>query len=431
MISRCKLISLFFGASLATWCQQTQQPTMHLTLAEAQRLAIQNNPQFSSAKYTAAAAYQVPNQYRANFQPNMTGNFTSVGADNGSRLAAGGLNNPVVYDRVGSGLSVGQMITDFGRTSNLVGMAKLRAEAQDQVTESTRAGILLDTSRAYFALLRAQALLTVADETVKARQLVVDQVSALAESKLKSTLDVSFAKVNLSDAKLLQVQAQNDVQSNEANLATAMGVPGQSGFVLTEEPLPSFLPDRVNDLIRQALQDRPEIKDLRLQQSADQRFVKAEHALYYPNVGVIGTAGFVPTGYAAIPGRYGAIGMNISVPIFNGGLFKARQAEAEFQAKAANENITDLENRVTRDVRVAWLNANTAADRMTLTQELLKQAQDAMELSQMRYDNGLGSIVELSQAQLNLTSAQIANTSARYDYQSQRVMVDYQVGALR
>src|SRR5579862_8726247 len=162
------------------------QAPMHLTLAEAQRLAIQNNPRFSAARYTAAAAYQVPNQYRANFQPSAQGLFTSVGADNGSRLAAGGLNNPVVYDRVGSGLEVSQLITDFGRTSNLVGMAKLRAEAQDQATETTRANILLETSRTYFALLRAQAVLKVADQTVQARQLVADQVSALAESKLKS-----------------------------------------------------------------------------------------------------------------------------------------------------------------------------------------------------------------------------------------------------
>ena len=157
------------------------------------------------------------------------GSFTSVGADNGSRLAAGGLNNPIVYNRIGSGLSIGQMITDFGRTSNLIAMAKLQASAQDQVTETTRAQILLNTSRAYFALLRAQALLKVADQTVAARQTVSDQVTALAESKLKSNLDVSFANVNLADAKLLLVQAQSDLKAAEADLATAMGLPERSG----------------------------------------------------------------------------------------------------------------------------------------------------------------------------------------------------------
>jgi outer membrane protein len=411
-------------------CCAAQAP-LRLTLAEAQRLAIQNNPQFSAAQFTAAAAYQVPNQYKANFEPNMFGSLTGVGADNGSRLAAGGLNNPVVYDRLGSGLSIGQMITDFGRTRNLVGMAKLQAQAQDQVTEDTRARVLLGASRAYFGLLRAQAVMKVADQTVAARQLVVDQVTALAESKLKSSLDVSFANVNLSDAKLLQVQAQNDVKAGEADLATAMGLPGQIGFILSEEPMPPLLPDRVNDLVQQALQDRPDLKDLRLQQSADVRFAKAEHDLYYPNVGVIGTAGFVPSGYSTIPGRYGAVGLNVTIPIFNGGLFKARQAEAELKAKAANQYVSDLENRVTRDVRVAYLNATTALDRLSLTRELVQQAELAQDLAQSRYDLGLGSIVELSQAQLNVTSAQIANATAQYDYQTQRVIVDYQIGALR
>jgi outer membrane protein len=411
-------------------CSFAQAP-LRLTLAEAQRLAVQNNPQFSAANLTAAAAHQVPAQYHATFEPSLAGSFTSVGADNGSRLAAGALNNPVVYDRIGSGLSIGQLITDFGRTNNLVGMAKLRAEAQDQATETTRAGILLDTSHAYFALLRAQAVMKVADQTVAARQLVVDQVTALAESKLKSTLDVSFANVNLADSKLLQVQAQNDVKSAEANLAAAMGLPGTTGFILSEEPMPAQLPDRIDTLVQEALRDRPDLKDLRLQQGADVRFAKAEHDLYYPSLGVVGTAGFVPAGYAAIPGRYGAIGLNVTIPIFNGGLFKARQTEAELKARAAGENVNDLENRVTRDVRVAYLNATTAYDRLALTQQLLQQAQLSLDLAQNRYDLGLGSIVELSQAQLNVTSAQIADATAHYDYQTQRVLVDYQIGALR
>ena len=406
------------------------QPPMHLTLSQAQQLAIQNNPQFTAARYNAAAAYQVAPQYKAAYEPNVYGSLTAVGADNGSRLAAGGLNNPVVYNRIGSGLSIGQMITDFGRTSNLIAMAKLGASAQDQVTETTRAQILLNTSRAYFAVLRAQAVLKVANQTVAARQTVSDQVTALAESKLKSTLDVSFANVNLSEAKLLLVQAQSDVKAGEADLATEMGLPNESGFVLDEEPIPAPMPDRVDELLREAIGNRPELKNLRLQQSAAERFTRAEHALYFPSVGVIGTAGFVPTGYVAIPGRYGAIGMNVTIPIFNGGLFKARQAEAELKAKAATENVNDLQNRVIRDVRVAWLSATTAYDRMALTQQLLQQAGSALDLAQTRYDYGLGNIVELSTAQLSLTAAQIAVASAHYEYQAQRILVDYQTGVL-
>ena len=404
---------------------------MRLTLAEAQQQAIQNNPAFSAARYTAAAAAQVPAEYHAAYSPSFSGSVTGVGADNGSRLAAGGLNNPVVYNRLGTGLAVNQMITDFGRTGNLVEMAKLRAQAQDQTAETTRAQILLATSRAYFAVLRAHAVLKVAQQTIEARQLVVDHVGALAESKLKSTLDVSFANVNLSEARLLQVQAQNDLKAAEADLATAMGLPREAAFDLQEESLPPILPDRIDDLLRTAIANRPELRDLRLQESAAERFVKAEHALFFPSVGIVGSAGFAPVAYDTVPGRYGAVGVNLSIPIFNGGLFKARQTEADLKAKAVAQNVTDLENRVARDVRVAWLNANAAYDRMGLTKQLLDNAQQSLDLAQTRYDAGLGSIVELSQAQLNLTTAQIANSSATYDYQALRVILEYQTGTLR
>ena len=407
-----------------------QQQTQQLTLAEAEKLAIQNNPQFPAARLNAAAAYQVPLEFRAGLLPTVSGAVTGVGADSGSRLAAGALNNPVVYNRLGSGLIASQLVTDFGRTRNLMASATLRAQAQDQVTETTRAGILIATARAYFSVLRAQAVLQVAQQTVSARQLVSDQVTALAKSQLRSGLDVSFANVNLADAQLLLSQAQNDEKSSEAELATAMGLPAQTAFALSEEPVPVALPNSVDPFVQQALQNRPELKDLRLEQSAAERFAKAEHALFYPNIGVAGTAGFVPAGEAVVPGRFGAIGLNLNIPILNGGLFKARQTEAELKARAANENVNDLANRVTRDVRVAYLNALTAYQRLDLTAQLLKQAQLALDLAQGRYDLGLSSIVELSQAQLNLTSAQIASASARYDYQTQRTVVDYQIGAL-
>jgi outer membrane protein len=299
------------------------------------------------------------------------------------------------------------------------------------VTETTRAQVLLTVSGAYFNLLRARAVQQVADQTVSARRLVADQVSALAESKLKSTLDVSFANVNLSEALLLQVQARNEVKSAEADLAAALGLPNETAFDLDGPAMPAPLSDRIDDLLRTALANRPEIKESRLQESAALRLRMAEHAAYFPTVSMIGTAGFAPKAVDEVPNRFGAIGLNISVPIFNGGLTGARTAEAEMKAKAAAENTKDLENRVIRDVRVAWLNATTAYDRLSLTKQLQDQAQMALDLAQTRYDLGLGSIVELSQAQLTLTSAQIANTSAVYAYQALRVAVDYQTGTLR
>ncbi len=406
------------------------QQQIHLTLGDAEKLAVQSNPQFSSARFTAAAAYEVPKEYRAGLLPTLTGAATGVGADNGTRLAAGGLNNPVVYDRIASGLLVSQLVSDFGRTGNLIASSKLRAQAQDQVAETTRANILITTARDYFALLRARSVLTVAEQTVAARQLVADQVTALANSSLKSGLDVSFANVNLADAKILLSQSRNAVKAAEADLTAVLALPATTSFVLQDEPLPDPLTGAADSMVQQALQSRPELKDLRLEQSAAERFAKAEHALNYPTVGLAGSTGVVAAGVAQIPGRYGAVGLNINIPIFNGGLFRARQTEAELRARAAGENVNDLANRVMRDVRVAYLDAETAFERVGLSDQLLAQAKLALDLARGRYQLGLSSIVELSQAQLNLTSAQIAVASARYDYQTERVILDFQTGVL-
>ena len=425
---------IYLLATFAVAGSVTAQNTLRLTLAEAERLAVANHPQLSAAQFNAAAASQIPLELHANSEPVLSGALTGVGADPGSRLAAGALNNPVVYNRVGTGLLLSQLVTDFGRTGNLVDSAKLHAQAQDQVTEATRAQILLTVNRAFFGALKAEAVLRVARQTVDARQLVADQVGALARSNLKSTLDVSFANVNLADAKLLLVSAQSNVQSAYAELATAIGLPGQyaqGGFSLASEPLPDALPDTVDSLIGAAVRDRPELEGVRLEENAAQHFAQAEKDLKLPTISVAATAGFVPAANVQVPGRYGAIGVNVSIPIFNGHLYRTRQTEAELRAKASAQNVNDLANRVVRDVRVAYLNASNAFDRLALTAQLLDQARLALDLAQRRYDLGLGSIVELSQAQLNVTSAEIAGSTAQFDYQAQRANLSYQIGALR
>ena len=198
---------VFAVVAAAPVSAQTGPP---LSLRDAEARALQNHPQVLAGQYVAQAGNEITREVRSAYFPTVYGSVTGAGAQDGSRIAAGGLNNPIILDRVAAGLSVSQLVTDFGRTSDLVETASLRAEASRQNVITDRADVLLRVDRAYFNALRAQAVLRVAQETVNARQLSVDQVSALAQSNLKSGLDVSFAKVSLSEAQLLQLQARND-----------------------------------------------------------------------------------------------------------------------------------------------------------------------------------------------------------------------------
>ena len=102
------------------------------------------------------------------------------------------------------------------------------------------------------------------------------------------------------------------------------------------------------------MQNRPELRDLRLQESAARALRQGRaRALLSEYRRDRARRASCPPAYETVPGRYGAVGVNVNIPIFNGGLFKARQTEAELRAKAAQQNVNDLENRVARDVRVA------------------------------------------------------------------------------
>jgi outer membrane protein len=161
------------------------------------------------------------------------------------------------------------------------------------------------------------------------------------------------------------------------------------------------------------------------------RFADAERALWFPTITAMGAAGVTPYRQTGLTPNYAAVGFNVSVPLANGHLFAARRAEASLRARAEAERVRDLENRVTRDVRVSLLDAQAAFQRLNLTNQLLEQASQAQELAESRYSLGLSSIVELTQAQLNKTRAEIEQASARYDYQTRTAVLKYQTGALQ
>jgi outer membrane protein len=348
-------------------------------------------------------------------------------ANPGSRITAGFLNNPTVYQRAAAGATVNQLITDFGRTTNLVASANLAAKAENQNAMATKEQILLAVDQAFYNTLQTQAVLTVAEQTVQARQTVSDQVGALFKSKLKSELDFSFANVNLAQAKLLLVDAQNNLNAAQTALSAILGFQTLQNFQLMQDTTAiTAPPDNVDELINTAFTMRPEILALGFQSESAQRFQKAERDLLLPDIRALGAAGDTPVRNPLVSSWYGAVGVNVEIPVFNGFLYPARSKEAALRAQAASEKLRDLRDQISRDVRTSWLNAKASYDRLAVTQQLLDQANLAFSLAQSRYKLGLGSIVELSQAQLQQTQAEIANVGAGYDYRLALAVLQYQ-----
>jgi len=402
-----------------------------LTLAEAEKMAIEHNPNNSIARLLALAQAQVTREVRSNELPTATGNLTAVGSHQNSRITAGMLNNPSIFDRAAGGLTVNQLITDFGRTHNLVLSAQSNAKAQLDNERATEDDIRLVVEQAFYQVLISQTVLEVAKQTVAQRQATLDQISAMASSKLRSTLDQSFADVQLSQAKLMLIDAQNNEQNAMASLNTVMGSEQDQEYTLVDEMAenPKPPPHDSDALLQSAFAARPDLAALNENFSAAKHFSSAEHELWMPTLSAMAAVGGTPVRADQIQSNwYGAAGGNISIPIFNGFLFNARAQEAKLKANAAGEQVRNLRDQIARDVRMATLNAQTAYQKIGVTQSMLNQANLALDLAQARYKIGLSGIVELTQAQLGETEAQIAYTTARYSYETSLAELRFQLG---
>jgi outer membrane protein len=401
-----------------------------LTLSQAEALALKNNPQITIGKLRALVARQYVREARSALLPNAYLSVTAVDANPGSRLAAGALNNSILFSRAAAGAAVSQLITDFGRSTNLLSSSDYLAKAEDQNSAATTAQIILAVDQAFYNVLETKALVAVALQTVDSRQILVDKIKALTDAKLKSELDLSFTRVDRARGKLLLLEAHNNYQTSLAALSAILGYPDEQDFQLIEEqtaiaaPAPDVLP-----LIQQALQQRPEVLALQDEVQAAQKFGSAEHDLWRPTVNALGVVGVAPVRDNNIRNWYGAVGLNINIPVFNGFLYSARAQAADLQTELNRQKLAGLRNNIARDVRTSWQDTARAYERLSVTQQLREQAGLAFDLAQSRYNLGLGSIVEFSQAELQKTEADIADTDAAYQYRLTQIVLAYTISA--
>lgn len=417
--------------SSSTTASSSSDQTPRLTRSEAEQLAIKSNPNVSVSHLLALAQHQVVRETRSALLPTSTVNATGMDASLASRISAGSLTASRLFSHAGAGTDLTQLITDFGRTTNLLAYSKLQEKAQNASALATTEDIIIATDQAFYNALQAQALLQVAKQNVATRQTTELQVNEMTKNKLKSILDLSFADVNLSQAKLLLLDAQNNADSSMAALDAVLGLDHQIIYQLVDDTASVQAPPADPDqLIRLGLQQRPDLQALTYNAQAAVKFSKAQRDQLFPTISAMGTVGSVPVR----PDQYftsnwwGAIGVNMQIPVFNGFLYSAQAKEANLRAKAAQEQSRDLRDRIVRDIRTSWLAANTAYQRVTVTQQLLDEANLALKLAATRYQMGLSSIVELSQAQYQQTDAAIGYTNAQYQYRLALATLNYQLG---
>ena len=443
-------VLVFFLSSGRAQCQPV--PVDHLDLQKAESLALRQAPAIAREYFRALAANEVVKQTRSGLFPQLTGSIAAVGTGDqissvfgGSPItntnpespvttrlgATGGLNDPSVFSRESNGVNFTQLVTDFGRTANLIAASRFAALSQQQQIEVARSQVLLLVDQAYFRALEAEALSRVAEETVSTRQVIVDQITALAQAQLRSDLDASFAEVNLQQANLLLLDAQTREQVAFADLSAALGYQEPHKFVLEDATVPELRDQTLTGLLTQALQSRPDVVALREDVSAASKTATAEQRARLPKVNLLGSFGRTPIGDAAVRETYAAAGFDVELPLWTGGRLSARAREMELRIGVARKSLQDLEDQVTRDVNVGWLQAAQARSKIPVTESLLNAASQAFDLAKSRYERGAASFVELSQAELAKTQAAIDETTARYEYEISKAVLEFDTGSLQ
>ncbi len=410
---------------------QVPAPQM-LTLEQAEAAALANQPRLIAANLRAQAAGEQVRAARAGLFPTVGFNATGARvADTGAAIAAGNITTSSISNRFAYGGGLTQLVTDFGRTNSLVHSARSTAEAQRDIATLTRAQIRLNVREAYYQALGAEAVLHAAQAALANRQLVVRQLSALAASQLRSTLDVHFAEILESEAELAVVNAEGIVTERRAALATAMGSEKAITAPLDGATVSAdTMPPAMDSLLTTAQSQRADLNAAKAQQHAAEAFAQSEKRLSYPTLNGLAAAGEIPYHDHTLHDDYAVAGFNLSIPVFTGGLFAARRAEAEFEARARARDAEQLSLEVNQQTRDAWSRAEEARKSLEVTARLVAQSKEALRLAQDRYDAGLGSIVELNEAQLNETSAEIQAADAEYTWLTRRAELDFAAGFL-
>jgi len=404
-----------------------------LTLHDAEQIAIRNNPRIRVAQLLARAQHQVYRQTRAGYLPQLVGGAVASQADTGSRFTFDGLRSTRLITHAGGGLDFHQLLTDFGHTSNLIASSKLYEKAQNAQAQASTLDIVLITDQAFYNALEAAALVKVAQQTVDTRKTTDQQIAELTKNKLRSTIDLAFADENLARAQLLLLDAQTQYNDAINALTSVLGFDRPMTYTVEETTGTASIPPPDQDqLVDMALKQRPDLMALDYDQQAAKKYARAQWEQLLPTLDAMAVVGGTPVrdDKYFTSNWFGAVGVDLEVPIFNGFRYTAQAHEAEDRAQAAQENVRDLRDRVVRDVRDAWLQSNTSYQKIAVTEKLLKASNMGLQLAQARYKLGLSSIVELSQSQLEQTQASIENVNARYEYELSLAALNYQLGNL-
>lgn len=428
------VVPTFAVAQPSTRASEPPMRGSFLGLQKAIELALENHPLVQEAGATLKAATARTEQARAIYYPRIEANFdTAAGAGRlNPRFLVGGFLVQQNLSQYVGGVSVSQRIFDFGFTQHTVDSAHLAERAQELDINARQALVVLNVQGSYLTSLKHQRLVQIAEETVRERGIIKGQIEALYRQQLKSKLDLDLVQVELTNAESLLVKARNGLKSSFANLNRAIGIAGAEDYVLEDLPI-QVRPQRPLDTLIGDSLTHPEFRRAKELTASAEAKVTAAKRQYLPTVSAYASGGDFQVydstrSQANQTGGWWAAGGFVSMPLFTGFMIENQVREAKAQKAAAEAASTNIEQALTQQVTNSYLDTISFAQQIKLGEEQVKTSQEALNLAKQRYKLGLGSIVEVTQAEVGLTAAQTKLAEAQYDYKIAEVTLAYAAG---
>lgn len=410
-MKRLLLFVVCFGMILPAiaGAQELPRKGEKLDLQRCIAIALSQHPAVQAAAGTIRTGESRIGQARSGYYPQLNG---SAGYSRTDPMSSPPQNQP--YDSYSSSISVNQNLYDFGRTSTQVKIQELNRDSFRSDFDDVLTQVRLGVKQAYFGLLRAGRNRELSQEVVGQFQQHLDQARGFFEVGTKPKFDVTKAEVDLSNAKLSLIVAENAYRLARVALNNAMGLPAAPEYDVEDQLSFQRAEIDVEETIRKAYDRRPDLRSIAVRKLSLEQSIELARKNYYPYV--TGNAGY-GWGGGNFPLDQGwSIGAQLNVPIFNGFLTKYQVTEAQANLEVLTANEALLRQNVVQEIRQAWLNLQEAADRSAATAVTVRQAEENLELANGRYASGVGSPIEVTDALVAASNAKTAQIAALYDY---------------
>jgi outer membrane protein len=409
-----------------------------LTLADAVRIALDNAPVILQRFGEYAAAQQRIDQAFSAMMPQISLLGQAIRTDSYQRLfsssGSGVARNTETPTPASGRLSASQLLWDFGKTWAATDAAKATSDSAREQVELQKDLIVLAVKESYFLQLLSSRLVVVSAQAVDRAELNLKSAKGFYDVGTRPKFDVTRAEVDVANARVNLIRAQNAVSLARIGLNQAMGIainaPTRIKDILAYEPV-TF--DR-GTLVAEAFRQRPEYKQARLRADAAEATVRQNFRDFFPGIFGVGSVGAgksqddfrgstggslftsTPPGISSTETRDWQIGLELRWNIFDGGNKIARYREAKSLLEASQAGVRDTELQIWQQVEQAHVTVVEAEERIGAAQKAVESAQENFRLSQGRFDAGVGTIIELTDAQLALTQAQATEAQALSDY---------------